>query len=268
MITRDVRNRVNDHLLEVTNRGLVNPNQVVGIFLQGSQNYGLDLPTSDVDTKLLVVPSLYDLAMNSKPVSTTHIRENDEHTDIKDIRPYIQLFRKQNTNFLEILFTEYYKIFNGFDYEWCRLVQQREAIARLNPRRAMHSMIGIAAQKFHAMEKPFEGKKDVLEKYGYDPKQLHHLCRMNDFIAGYWMGESFADCLKPADPEYLLDIKRGKYSLEEARRSAARTMHDMDTWLEMANTLEDKEDKDVVDLLNDVQYNIVKIGIQNEVEQY
>ena len=42
----------------------------------------------------------------------------------------------------------------------------------------------------------------------------------------------------------------------------------MDTWLEMANTLEDKEDKDVVDLLNDVQYNIVKIGIQNEVEQY
>ena len=201
MITRDVRNRVNDHLFEATITGLVNPLNVVGIFLQGSQNYGLDLPTSDVDTKLLVTPSLYDLAMNNKPISTTHIRENDEHTDIKDIRSYIQLFRKQNTNFLEILFTEYYKIFNGFGYEWYRLVQQREAIARLNPRRAMHSMIGIANQKFHALEKPFEGKKDVLEQYGYDPKQLHHLCRMNDFIAGYWMGESFADCLKPADPD-------------------------------------------------------------------
>ena len=82
-------------------------NKIVGIFLQGSQNYGLDYEESDIDTKLIVVPTFKDIAMNKQPVSTTHFRANDEHTDFKDIRLYMQTFRKQNLNFLEILFTKY-----------------------------------------------------------------------------------------------------------------------------------------------------------------
>ena len=31
--------------------------RVVGIFLQGSQNYGLDYEKSDVDTKLIIAPT-------------------------------------------------------------------------------------------------------------------------------------------------------------------------------------------------------------------
>ena len=85
--------------------------QIVGVFLQGSQNYELDYAGSDVDTKLIVVPSFKDICLNKKPVSTTHVRANDEHTDWKDIRLYMETFRKQNLNFLEILFTPY-KIVN------------------------------------------------------------------------------------------------------------------------------------------------------------
>ena len=62
--------------------------QIVGVFLQGSQNYGLDYEGSDVDTKLIVVPSFKDVCLNKKPVSTTHVRANDEHTDWKDVRLY------------------------------------------------------------------------------------------------------------------------------------------------------------------------------------
>ena len=87
--------------------------RIVGVWLQGSQNYGLDLPTSDVDTKLIVVPTFKDIALNRKPVSTTHVRANDEHIDFKDIRLYIETFKKQNLNFLEILFTDYF-IINPF----------------------------------------------------------------------------------------------------------------------------------------------------------
>ena len=77
--------------------------RIVGIFLQGSQNYGLDTEFSDVDTKLVVVPTFEQLAMNApSPVSTTHIRANDEHIDFKDVRLMLQLFKKQNMNFLEI----------------------------------------------------------------------------------------------------------------------------------------------------------------------
>ena len=55
--------------------------RIVGLFLQGSQNYLLDYEESDIDTKLIVVPTFKDIALARKPVSTTHIRENDEHID-------------------------------------------------------------------------------------------------------------------------------------------------------------------------------------------
>ena len=83
--------------------------ELFGIFIQGSQNYRLDIYTddykSDIDTKAIVIPSLEDIVMNKKPISTTHILPNNEHLDIKDIRLYFEAFKKQNINFVEILFT-------------------------------------------------------------------------------------------------------------------------------------------------------------------
>ena len=38
--------------------------RIVGVFLQGSQNYGLDYEGSDVDTKLIVVPTFKDICLN------------------------------------------------------------------------------------------------------------------------------------------------------------------------------------------------------------
>lgn len=58
-------------------------NRVVGIFCQGSQNYGLDYEDSDIDTKLIVVPSIDDIIFNKPPISTTHVRDNNEHIDFK-----------------------------------------------------------------------------------------------------------------------------------------------------------------------------------------
>ena len=128
--------------------------RIVGVFLQGSQNYGLDYEGSDIDTKLIVVPSFADICLNRKPISTTHVRENNEHTDWKDVRLYMETFRKQNLNFLEILFTEFYIINPMYKEEWMRLVANRERIARMNPFRAVKSMKGIAHEKYAAMEKP------------------------------------------------------------------------------------------------------------------
>ena len=45
--------------------------RIVGIFIQGSQNYGLDYEGSDIDTKLIVVPTFEEIAFNKKPHSTT-----------------------------------------------------------------------------------------------------------------------------------------------------------------------------------------------------
>ena len=87
-----IMKQVRDHYDEALQ--YFKPEEIVGIFLQGSQNYRLDYEGSDVDTKLLVVPSFKDICLNAKPISTTHIRANDEHTDWKDIRLYMETFRK------------------------------------------------------------------------------------------------------------------------------------------------------------------------------
>ena len=97
-----IMNRVREHYNEALEH--CPEDRIVGIYYQGSGNYGLDYSGSDVDTKLIVTPTFNDIAMNRNAVSTTHIRQNWEHIDFKDIRLYIQTFRKQNLNFLEILF--------------------------------------------------------------------------------------------------------------------------------------------------------------------
>lgn len=267
MKTQSIMDRVRDHYNEALN--YFQEDRIVGIFLQGSQNYGLEIPGSDVDTKLIVVPSFKEIAMNYKAHSTTHIRENEEHIDFKDIRLYMQTFRKQNLNFLEILFTDF-KIVNPlYQEQWQRLVEEREAIARFNPYRGIQSMKGVALEKYHALEHEYPSKVEVIKKYGYDPKQLHHLRRVEDYLERYLQGESYNSCLNPGPlREELLAIKMGKYSLEEAHYIAERSIKNIERLVEEAKTslVLNKEDPEVDKLLNDVQYEIMKIAIQEELK--
>jgi hypothetical protein len=240
--------------------------RIVGIFYQGSGNYGLDYEGSDVDTKLIVTPTFKDIAMNKKAVSTTHIRENEEHIDFKDIRLYIQTFRKQNLNFLEILFTKYAIINPVYKAEWERLVQAREAIAHYAPIQAIKSMKGIAMEKYHAMEHHYPARMAWIEKFGYDPKQFHHLWRVEEYIERYINGESYADCLISKQPEVLQSAKIGNWSLGDARWMAKVSIGHIDKMCKEYLEICSKEvDKEVDTLLDDVQYNIMKIAIKKEI---
>ena len=263
MTREEIMSRLNDHYNEALE--YFSEDQIIGIFLQGSQNYGLELPTSDVDTKLIVAPSFEEIAMNTKPVSTTHIRANEEHIDFKDIRLYMQTFRKQNLNFLEILFTPFYIINPKYKDEWMRLVNARESIANFNRYRGVQSMKGIALEKFHAMEHPYPSKIDIITKYGYDPKQLHHLLRVEDYLERYIAGESYEKCLRPSDPSYLIAVKQGIYSLDEARHVGQRAILNVNSMAEEFYTKnENIEDPEVNALLDDVQLNIMRIAIEEE----
>lgn len=263
MTREEIMSRINDHYNEALEH--FPEDQIIGIFLQGSQNYGLELPTSDIDTKLIVAPSFKEIAMNSKPVSTTHIRANDEHIDFKDIRLYMQTFRKQNLNFLEILFTPFYIINPKYKDEWMRLVNARESIANFNRYRGVQSMKGIALEKFHAMEHPYPSKIDIIAKYGYDFKQLHHLLRVEDYLERYIAGESYEKCLRPVNPNYLIAVKLGIYSLDEARQVGQRAILNVNSMAEeFYSKNENIEDPEVNALLDDVQLNIMRIAIKEE----
>lgn len=242
--------------------------RIVGIFYQGSGNYGLDCESSDVDTKLIVVPSFKDIALARKPVSTTHVRANDEHIDFKDIRLYMETFRKQNLNFLEILFTDYWFINCSYYDQWERLMNEREAIARMNPYRAVKSMKGVAMEKYHAMEHPYPSKLDIIEKYGFDGKQVHHLIRVDDYLTRYIAGESYKDCLKPTEElvPHMMAYKRHEIPLEVARVEALSVLeHTIEIADDFCTKHKDEEDQRCRDLLEDVSYNIMKIAIKKEI---
>lgn len=261
-----VMDRVKEHYNEALT--YFPEDRIVGIFLQGSQNYGLATPQSDVDTKLIVTPTFKDIAMNRKPVSTTHIRANEEHIDFKDIRFYIQTFRKQNLNFLEILYTDFAIVNPIYEKQWNRLVESREAITHFNPYRSVQSMKGIALEKYHAMEHEYPSKIEVLKKYGYDPKQLHHLVRVEDYLGRYINGESYESCLDPGSmKQELIEIKMGKYSLADARSIADKAKAHVEEMAEYAYSIyPNEEDPEVNELLDDVQYEIMRIAVKGELK--
>lgn len=264
-MSKTVMERVTDHYTDALKR--FNENNIVICALQGSQNYGLELPTSDVDTKLIVTPSFRDIALDHKPISTTFVRDNEEHTDDKDIRSYVSCFRKQNLNFLEILFTDYYILNPLYETQWNRLIVAREQIAHMNPFRAVKSMKGIALEKYHAMEHRYPAKVHLIETYGYDGKQVSHLLRVEDYIRRYINGESYLACLRPSESlvPHIVEYKRQEIPLEVARIEASEAIERVNKLADsFCEQVEDKEDSEMRELLEDVSYEIMKISVNIE----
>ena len=248
--------------------------RIVGVFLQGSQNYGLDYEGSDIDTKCIVLPTLDDLIFNRKPVSTTHVLPNEEHLDLKDVRLYFQTFRKQNLNFMEILFTKY-KIVNPlYEPYWNRLIENNEQIAHYNPVGAVKTMKGIAMEKYHAMEHRYPSKIDIIDKYHYDGKQLHHLLRVREYLIRYINGEPYKDCLVTNCGEYLKLVKtltpNGFFhdidtAREIAEQQLAKVISIADEFA--AAHKDDPVDAEVDKLLDEVQESIMRLGIILDLEK-
>lgn len=268
-----IMNGVREHYEEA--KQYFDENRIVGIFYQGSANYGLDYEGSDIDTKLIIVPTFKDIAFNKKPLSTTHVRQNNEHIDLKDVRLYVETFRKQNLNFLEILFTPYKIVNPQYAEFWQKLVDAREAIAHYDAHRMFKSMRGIALEKYHALEHRYPSKIEIIDKYGYDSKQLHHLMRIEDFLERYTKGETYEKCLTPKEgfDDVLRKIKEdnGYYTLDAARTKAELSLEHIDKMYEIAlQTHPEGYNPEVEKLLKEVQYDIMRFAVALELveEEY
>jgi predicted nucleotidyltransferase len=199
--------------------------EVFGIFLQGSQNYNLDYEGSDIDTKCIVLPSAKDIILNKQPVSKTLILEDNSHIDLKDIRLMWNCFKKQNINYLEILFTDFFYLPDDYYDYWLEITEHREEIAHYDNYAAVSCIVGMILEKNAALCHPYPSLKHKIDKYGYDNKQLHHIIRCEEFLKRYIAGVPFKDCLIPADPEYLISVKAEYiYDLENAKGLAASTV--------------------------------------------
>lgn len=242
--------------------------EVLGIFLQGSQNYELDVYEndykSDIDTKAIILPNLDDIIYKYKPISTTIILDNNEHIDVKDIRVMFDMFTKQNVNFIEILFTRFKIINPKYKKLFQPILDNNEKIARMDFIRALNCQSGMSMQKLVALKHPYPTIVEKIEKFGYDPKQLHHILRMNDFAKKYIAGETYLNCLIPDNKEHLIEIKKGILPLEEAEKLAKETHEETHFLTKQAiSSIQNAEiNVDCLKLLDNVQATIIKQYLQ------
>ena len=201
------KSRINARIAAHYNRAIQHygVDNVLGVFLYGSQNYGCDLETSDVDTKCILLPDLYHLAI--KPYETKHLhipRDVEGEYEVCECMTLMHMcanWKKQNPNFLEIMFTEfcivnpaYARMWDNFRFEW------REKIARYDIRQGVMS---VAHQALHTIrQNPMDGKK-----IGNGYRLMHLLC-------AYDFGVDYASCLTPLEDE-AAQIKRLKSGEEE-----------------------------------------------------
>lgn len=240
--------------------------EVVGVFLQGSQNYNLDYEESDIDTKAIILPKFDDFVLNNKPVSTTLVLDSNEHIDLKDIRLMFDCFKKQNINFVEILFTEYYILNPKYESLFKPMIDNNEEIARYNTFSALNCISGMSMEKYKALEHPYPNTIAKIKKFGYDPKQLHHIIRLNEFALMYSSGVPYHQCLKSLKREYLIEVKKGNtHSLQQARIDA-KEQSDL-TYKIVKNYMENNTlniNKNIDELFKDVLINILKHNFKSE----
>lgn len=182
------------------------------IALYGSQNYNLQTENSDLDFKAIIIPTLEDLVRQTKPTSKVYMYEWGQ-VEVKDIRNYIESAVKVNINFIELLTTEYWYSEKWFyastmrDFFEPLLKEQGEIYLRAN--------LGMIMQKYHAFSHPFPSKLAVIEKFGYDPKQLCHIVRLRILMERYLEG-NLSYIHEWDQRDYLIHLKSGSIVLENA----------------------------------------------------
>lgn len=179
-------------------------NNVLGVFLYGSQNYNCDLEDSDIDTKCILISDLYHLALHPYKTNHLHIywdnRKEPEICECMTIQHMIANWKKQNPNFLEIMFTQYAIINPIYSDEWTKfLIEEdfREQIARYDVR---SGILSVAHQAINTIRQdPMNGKK------------IGNAMRLKRLLINYTMGVDYEHCLSwQVDSAIIRELKAGK----------------------------------------------------------
>ena len=196
---RDIETALQEHKQAAIDAGYPE-DKILGVFLYGSQNYGLATEYSDVDTKVIIIPSLADLCEDKRGFCKEY-KCGEEKTVVMDILHYFDNLKKQNINYVETLYTEY-KIINPI-YEdiYNALLNIRELIAYYDMDKAVQSM---GHQALHTLKQNSANPK----KYA----MAYYLAHFLSFYIEYPSSYEFA--LKQR-PDIINKIKAIKIEKED-----------------------------------------------------
>lgn len=114
---------------------------VFGVFLYGSQNYGLDTAGSDIDSYAIVFPTAEMIAYDKKQDSKEVELEGGKLVYM-DIRNFFNLLLKGNPNALEIMESEYFLL--NADYEdFYYMIYNEINLWHINPNSTLEAFKGM-----------------------------------------------------------------------------------------------------------------------------
>lgn len=187
--------------------------------LIGSQNYNLQLQSSDKDYKVFVYPSFEDLYKGKK--TSLAIPTKDGEESIYDIRKLPYLLYKTNINFTESLFSDTKTIYDEMFEE---ILAMRESLAKMNLPYLYDACFFMSLSRKSRMMKPTIYTQDTYDKYGYDVKAAYHALRLIDFLERYSKAsyKSFRNAFRYNKGESiystLMMIRTGRMALNEFER--------------------------------------------------
>ena len=225
---------------------------VLGVFLYGSWNYNTNTPDSDVDTKCILVPNIYHLAIKPYEVKHLHIYAGEEKDfevcECMSIMHMIDNWKKQNINFLEIMFTDYCIINPLYKDIWAELMdsESKERIARYDLRKAIYSM---AYQAIHTVR---QNEKD--------PKKIMNGWRILETLKAVCdTGKPYKECI------WMEESIRARRFVEPDPREVQALIGQLEWWLEDADKYIEKGSfKPGVDRhLEEVILRLIQYRIEN-----
>lgn len=262
--------KVNEHFnFAADSYGLDN---VWATMLYGSQNYGMATEDSDVDTKTMLFPTVRATVLGEKTVSTDLVLPDSSLNGVKDYRDTFALYLRGNVRFLETLYSDYQVVNPKYQSFFDQLITNRELVANSLPRKLIHSAAGMAEQKFKALDHPYPSKVEVLAKYKYDPKQLHHLVRLYFFMMCFSSTLSFEQSLRPAKTLHnmLLNLKTNPLPVEKAWHVAneyREKIKELVTSVDNGLVPEDNDHAAAQDFLNSLALDLFKFRYKIEMEE-
>lgn len=197
----------------------------------GSMNYNLDDESSDIDSKLIIIPTLDDIIDHKEPNYLHIMSDNGEHCEVKGLAHYMSIVRKQNINFTEVFFTDNILVNPKYEKEFYALRKHVEELVFLDPLASIYCPLGMMRTKYNQMFKESDGRKENIEKYGYDTKSFLHLNRLANFV------DRFINALDKTpyrelityptgsdEHKVLMGVKHGAVSAEKAEVLAKRAI--------------------------------------------
>lgn len=231
-------------------------------FLYGSQNYGLDTEESDVDTKVIVIPSFKEL-IDRKSISKSTESANGL-CDIKDIKTMFEQFIKANPAYIEILATDYYNVNPLYETEVSLLLSNVDEIINRDMKRLVCATYGTALNKIGYLVNNSGTNKEAIKKYGYDGKNPSHVLRLNEFIKRILDGDTLKEALnarKYDNFDTIMAIKNHELPKEEVLRLCQAATKNM---CDLADRNYKDANKDIDLLLDDISYSAIQKSVMEE----